>query len=342
MAVPTVKYNDELGIKGMKLPSFRLLYAKQQGIKKALIFVSGGLGDAICAEPAIRWGLKTYGRQWPFTIITRWPELFQHLHLEAPVKIIQHVDEKMSDFEQEYICFNTLYTAETLHSEFLQPFNMNVVNYHALAMWRHEIPHYEKMIQLNPGLEAYNKVVTKLQSVGLNFGNALVIHPGKTWPSRTVPAKWWDDFNQAIIAKSNGRFIPVIIGTKNGGISTVNVNTNTECVDWRDELSIMETVALCQNVQAVVTNDSSPIHMAASSILTSIYFFATAKHPDYIKHVRGGVFGSRMYNMASGGLWTNYQVPEHGQVLHYDKCTDEQMKSWLPDPDLVADRVWRS
>lgn len=322
--------SGKMSIMPMNIPSFKNLYCAQNGIlKNVLIYVVGGLGDAICAEPAIRFATETFS-DFEFTIATRTPEIYRHLRVKEFIDF-KLCDFPMDRFEANYNCVRTLWSPDSIHSEFIPHFWMNVIDYHSISMWKCQLDRYRKNIVLTPtDLE-----ISKAMSVCEHLDKRVVLHPGKTWPSRTIPAWWWDEL---IYELSRSGVTPIVIGDKpSEGLSTVAI-TSDEIIDMRGRLSIMETVALCQMVDTVVTNDSSPIHMAASGE-AKILFFATIKHPDFITHWRGpkNEFGWRMYDIAENGLWQDFDVRPDSGDFFFDRCTDERMKKMLPDPREVLE-----
>lgn len=105
----TVSYanlNEEIGMPGSLIPSYRQRYAKEKGIQnKGLIYAIGGLGDVICAEPAIRWALKNY-KGWTWAIATRHPELFRHLEFAEVFDLSKDPLPMAPDFDAEQIVFS--------------------------------------------------------------------------------------------------------------------------------------------------------------------------------------------------------------------------------------------
>ena len=128
----------------------------------------------------------------------------------------------------------------------------------------------------------------------------VVVHAGKHWPSKTFPKDWWD----AVLAELKSRgFIPILIGADaDDNRSTVDVDP-TGCLDLRNKTSLTESIWLTQQTKVLLTNDSSPLHMAVTGDAW-IGFVATCKHPDYIKHWRNGQWSWRMENLGSWGVGT--------------------------------------
>lgn len=324
---------EMIAVPGMIIPSYRQKLAKSKGFSKnALIYAIGGLGDVMCAEPAIRWAMKNY-KDWEFSIATRHTELFRHL----PVKEMFDLGKApypMSHWEKTHNCFCTLYPTRSFSTEFIVPMWTNVIDYHAIAMWRSQIPINQKQIILRPTEEETKKV--------FELRNRVVFHPGATWPSRTIPAWWWNELIQEL---NKYDIEPIIIGSTDNKRGTVEINP-TGTLDMRNKLSIMESVALLQRSKHLVTNDSAPVHMAASGDKCFIHVFATVKQFDYLAHWRRNYYltveqGHKMRDIAKGGLYETLPLaPDYGaEEINFAECTDEQMKSWLPNPKDVSDFI---
>lgn len=62
-----------------EIPGIKTSQAVERGVEKNLIFKTwGGLGDQICAEPTLRFALKTF-KGCDISLASEHPELFAHL-----------------------------------------------------------------------------------------------------------------------------------------------------------------------------------------------------------------------------------------------------------------------
>lgn len=335
--------DGKVGMDAMIIPSFKASYSIQKKTdKNFLIYVVGGLGDAICAEPSIRYAVENFDCE--FTIATWWPEIYRHLKSKVK-EFISFRDNPAPDkdyYDTHYV-MRTLYAGDTLHAEFMPHMFVNVIDYHSVAMLRMELDPKQKNVILQPSEGEKNKVKM------LYSDSKILIHPGKTWASRTMPPSFWNDVIKWILVAG---YKPTIIGSateKDAGseifrnVGTVGIDT-MGCLDLRGKLSVMEGVALCQQAHAVITNDSSPVHMAASGE-AFIGVISTVKRPDLLWHWRGkdNRFGWRMDNLSRGGLWKQYKMnPCVDEGGDFSACTEEQMASWLPDPRDVAAYAYQS
>lgn len=321
-----VDMNGAMEMPAMQVPSFRMLLAVDRGVSRNLLFnIQGGLGDVICTEPVIRWALSTF-KNCQISIGTYHPEVFSHLK----VKEILDMKSKLPDYEK-YFVLDSLHNPGGLHCEHVVQGFTQFVDYTSIAMFRCQIPVSNRNITLCPTVLEYKRVgaFTKPE-------RDIIIHAGRTWQSRTLPKSFWDKVISHIVLEG---FRPVLIGKESYGmVGNVNVDA-TECLDLRDKLTTMETVALLHIARVLLTNDSSPIHMAASGD-AHIGFVSTVRMPDLILHFRkngGNEFGWRMKNFSLGGLWeTIDMVPNNKGDIRFDNVDEWLLKSWLPDPGEFA------
>lgn len=309
---------------GMMVPSFRTALAVQSGVeKKILIKTWGGLGDQVCAEPTLRFALKTF-KGCEVSLASECPELFEHLDFKRTFNL-----KHERPIEENYLVFDTIVPTSHLTWEFMSHMIVNCVDFPSLCAFRCQLPVVDREVILRPS-----------ENVDLPYPldpnrEWIVVHAGRHWQSKTFPKDWWDAVIDRIL--SDG-FMPILIGADtDDNRGTVDVNP-MGCIDFRGKLQIMETVKLLQrNCSVLLTNDSSPLHMAVSGP-AHIQYVATCKHPDYITHWRRGQWGWRMENMGRGGIWEVMDYcPNKENVVSAENVGDELLRSWLPDPEEFAE-----
>lgn len=322
MKNPILKPGDRVNIPMEMHPLFRTEYAIQKGVEKNLLFRTwGGLGDQICAEPTLRYALKMF-KGCRISLASECPELFSHLKFH-------HVfDLKVSrpDYE-EYLLFDTITPPDDSNMVWLFFSHMltNCVDFPSMCSLRLQLPVADKEIQLI-GVEPKDR---KFRMRG-----TVVVHPGKHWQSKTFPKSFWDRVLAGLLTRG---ITPVIIGANtDDNRGTVDVDT-TNCIDLRNKLSIMESVWLLQNAAVLLTNDSSPLHMAASGD-AHIGYIASCKHPDYITHFRKGQWQWREKNFGKGGIWDHVDFcPNKGEKVEAESVDQDLLESWLPNPYEMAE-----
>lgn len=314
--------NSRLVIPAMFLPAFRTQVAIENGVERKLLFKTwGGIGDQICAEPTLRYAMKMF-KDCEFYLASEIPELFEHL----PFKKVFNLKEETPNYSR-FLCFDTITPPDdsNLVWQFFSHMLTNCVDFPAMCALRLQLPVADKEIRIDAGPST--RMMQELTE------NSVVIHPGKHWQSKTFPKKFWDEVIECLVG--NG-IRPIIIGADtDDNRGTVDVTT-LGCIDYRNQLSIMQTICLLQNCRVLLTNDSSPLHMAASGDAW-IGYIATCKHPDYITHWRHGIWQWREVNFSRGGIWDVIDFcPNKEQEVSAEFVDPELLESWLPDPKQYA------
>lgn len=364
-----------IGIPGWMVPSFRSVFAVENGVpKNALIKAHGGVGDVVCSEPSIRYALEHF-KDAKISLLTPYPELFRHLefwdvwvcsHDDVPAKRIGGKNPDPKEFLdlRDYMMYQTIDVTNELANEFICHAVMSGVDYASLFMWRLILPNEMKRVVLQPTKDEYDKARK------VHEPEDVIIHPGKTWRTRTFPKGWWDKIITGLL-KHGAR--PVLVGgvVDKGRASTVDVDVPPGVVDLRYSQTLTETLATLHQSKVLLTNDSSPLHMAATGN-TWIGYLSTVKHRDHLTHWRRpkfdlpgiladsemisaddltyltsaqvtawpkvDIFGWRMKDFARGNVWEGLDIyPNNQKSVHVDGCDVRDLLSWLPDPEEVVD-----
>lgn len=300
------------------LPIFKSTLALQAKVEKNLLFKTwGGLGDQICAEPTLRHALKMF-KDCDISLASECPDIFKHLKFKRVFDLREELPN-----ESKYFVFETITPPDdsNLVWQFFSHMLVNCVDFPSMCALRSQLPVAEREIKL-----------WSQKPEGID-GGCIVIHPGRHWQTKTFPKSFWD----AVIhyLRIDG-LVPVIIGANtDDNRGTVDVDTEG-CLDLRNRLSVVESTWLCQNAKVVLTNDSSPLHMAASGDAW-IGFVATCKHPDFITHWRHGEWQWREKNFGKGGVWDTIDYcPNKAQSVTAEFCDPKLLESWLPHPQEMT------
>lgn len=302
------------------IPPLRYKIAMDQGIKQIMMTTWGGLGDQVCAEPSLRYAFKLF-KGYEISLLTSFPEMFVHL----PFKNIFSKDEAKKLNEDEWLVIHTNHPNNNMTRDFITHHFTHCVDFSSLCAFQRQLPIEDRQIELPEWDIAFSE----------DF--KIVIHPGRHWQSKTFPKTWWDEVVKII---SNKYSEVVIVGKDiDQETGTVDVKVPSNCLDLRNEQSLPELTMLLKTAYIVITNDSSPLHIAASGN-AHVLFIPTCKHPDYLMHWRHGVFGWRMHNLGQDGLW-NYQnsCPIRSEPLMIDKMPEDLLLRCLPDPRHVLDTI---
>lgn len=310
------------------LPIFRSQLAIQDGIERRLLFKTwGGIGDQICAEPTLRYALKMF-KDCEFYLASEIPELFSHLKF----KRVFDLREEIPNYNR-YFLFDTITPPDdsNLVWQFFSHMLTNCVDFPSLCALRLQLPIEFKEIEM------YGVKPASLELSDIR--NSVVVHAGKHWQSKTFPKEFWD----RVLAGLKVRGIqPILIGANaDDNRGTVDVNAEG-CLDLRNKLSIMESIWLLQHAKVLLTNDSSPLHMAATG-KAWIGYIATCKHPDMITHWRrpspgeAPVWQWREVNFGKGGIWDIIDYcPNKAQKVEAEFVPPDILASWLPNPIDMA------
>jgi hypothetical protein len=301
-----------------------------------LFIARGGVGDQICAEPTLRYSLNHFGDKNKFYLAAYdgLAELFGHLKFE-----------RVFDLREEQPIWENYLVMETIVDQTRQDHNAHMsdeffshclthcVDFASMCALRAQLPVKDREIKLEPRTPR-----PLLQEIAAKT-NTVVLHPGRHWQSKSFPAEFWQIVVERIIERG---CIPVIIGADRKDTGTVQFEYRTKgnpVFDLRNQTTLSESLWLLKHSRVLLTNDSAPLHAAASGD-SYIGFVATIKHPDYITHWRQGEFGWRMQNFGTGGVW---DIIDHNPgadnplIKGVEWVEPKLLNSWLPDPLMYAD-----
>lgn len=319
------------------MPGFRTQEAIEKGVERNLLFRTwGGLGDQICAEPTIRYAFKEF-KGCEISLASEVTELYKHL----PFKRVFNLKEEQPVYSK-YFMFDTIVSPQHLTWQFFSHCITNCVDFPSLCALRCQLPVKDREIHLTPTApDETGEIRDTFGSGGSN--KVAFIHAGRHWPSKTFPKDWWDAVLAGLIAKN---IVPVLLGGEtDDNRGTVDVNSEG-CIDLRNKVSIDTSIWLLQRARVLITNDSAPLHMAASvdprEFDTTgncwIGYIATCKHPDYITHFRKGQWQWREENLGLGGMWELVDnCPNKQDEVTVDEVAEDQLRKWLPTPESVVE-----
>lgn len=313
--------NDKVVIPAHMHPLFRTEIAIQNGVERNLLFrVWGGIGDMACTEPTLRYALKMF-KECKISLATECPELFTHLKFEQ----VFDLRKEKPDYTK-YLVFDTITPPDDSNLVWLFFSHMltNCVDFPSMCSLRLQLPTADKEIQL--GSKEPKSIP---EDDYFYIKNGVAVHAGRHWQSKTFPKNFWD---KVLVGLKSRGITPVLIGAEtDDNRGTVDVDS-TGCIDLRGRLEISESVWVLQQVAVLLTNDSAPLHLAASGD-AYIGYIATCKHPDLITHWRKGQWQWREKNFGKGGIWDTVDFcPNKGDKVEAEFVAPELLNSWLPSP----------
>jgi len=210
-------------------------------MERILVVVgSRSIGDTLCAIPTIRHLNKIYNKK--IHVFTYQPELFKNY----PYIILSESHEpKETDFFIE-----TFRIDQFVHTK------TDIRQLHAIS----------SNFQLKPEELNIEFYADKYKDINLP-NNYIVIHPSKTWPSRS-----WEKFRwQQLVDKLNKLNIPIVIigkeevgegGTYNIKKPIYNIKNG---INLTNKLDIHQTWHVLNKSNMIVTMDSGILHLAGTT-----------------------------------------------------------------------------
>jgi ADP-heptose:LPS heptosyltransferase len=276
--------------------------------RKIVIVASGGMGDQVTAEPAIRYLKNVYKDTADIILTTHWPRLYQHLDFE----ILKHSDFKPNDHMPFYKML-TFPDPKTVTYSVISNLLCHTVDYCSIAMLQRTLPLHDKIIKLARSEEDDAELKDILG--GFDLSKAIVVHAGRHWESKTFPIEWW----QKIVDKISAEVPVCLIGTddhKNRGAFQLDIPKNS--INLIDRTSIGALISVIAQAPVLLTNDSVPVHIAGA-FNNWIVLIPTCKHPDHVLPFR----------MTEQGTVSNH----HRAFALYKKLTlddcDQRPTTWI-------------
>lgn len=307
----------------MMLPHYRRMQAEERGVLDSfMVLTPEAIGDCVCTIPVVRFACEQFEGM-RVSVATRYPELFEHLDCT-----IYHLPKEEPEWEKHF-SVRAYYMNDELTEEFTSNFGTQIVDYCCTCAFANQVPIAYKVIDL----PQYDLVDAR----------DVLVHPGRSWPSKTFSKNWW---NQVLKEMRTRGIRPTLVGagSREEERGTVDVDA-TGCEDLRGEWSMKQAISGLQKAKVLVTNDSAPMHIAAAGS-AHIGFLSTIKHPDNVTHwrINGNgqpQFGWRMENLSKGWLWSpRHMDPRQNSGDRFDQVDPQVLRSWLPDPEEVA--IWTS
>lgn len=288
--------------------------------RKVIIGVGARLGDNICAEPIIRHMIE-HSQNTRFVIATLHPDIFAHLDAE--------ITTSFEMGQEPCVFFNTTLDEKDPRKMFLTADYMHAVDYTSLLCLKKQLPDKDKRIKLKVDINGLKEVI----EIYYQPKALILIHPGKSWPSKTFPIEYWNKIINGIVAKG----IHVgIIGSyvdEKTGILDVNID-NSLIHDFRNLLSLKGLIAIISEAPVLVSNDSSPIHIAGA-FDNYITVIPTCKHPDFILPYR---YENKYYKVSA--LYNKLMCDEipfdQSNLYNFEMVKVDDINKYLPKPELVV------
>lgn len=257
--------------------------------KHIYINVSGGLGDQICAEPAIRYMRKNLYPNDEIIIATHFPRIFKHLEKEG----IEICEQGKVNFKMDtpyYFC-QSLPGPDTVQWMIVSHLLCHTVDYASIALIKRTLPVLDKQLKFEVSLQDYSNL---FDIIGIqDMSDWVAVHCGLHWDSKTFPVSYWQEIIDGLVRA--GKKV-CLVGKKErgdppdykaGARGTVNVKCPEGVIDLREKLNLGMLGALLSKTKVLISNDSAPVHLAGA-FDNWIVLIPSCKHPDHILPIRKG------------------------------------------------------
>jgi hypothetical protein len=297
--------------------------------RNIMVSVSAGMGDQLCSEPAIRYMKKIYEDS-KIHIVTHFPRLFDHLNL--PVYSYDEWKGLKDPVLKFHSCPDDEHSGHNLSHALFHP-----TDFASLSMYRKTIPFDEKNITLR--LDADDVMSVLELTKHKNEDKPLVlIHAGKWWPSKTFPLEWWQEVVDKLSEKLTVGLIGKTLSEEQGFVPVV---VPEDGIDFRDITSLGELIALISLTKVLLTNDSSPLHIAGA-FDNWIVTIPTCKHPDHILPFRNGTQKYKTKSLYKKLLLDDLEIRHtETKINTIDEIPEgKDMYDYIPDVDTVVNEIF--
>jgi hypothetical protein len=317
----------EKDIKQWKLDSPDFKYNRN-----ILIKLSAGLGDQIESEPVVRYVRKIYPEA-NIYLTTHHPSMFSHLEMLG-IKVYDYSNWPGVD-DALLIMENNPDPGKSINK--LTQVLFHPTDFSSISMVRRIIPFEDKTIQLPLNPKDVGSVLELMKDKPKDK-KAIVVHPGKWWPSKTFPKDWW----QKVVDILSEKLFVVLIGkTLSEKQGYLDIDCPKNGIDFRDFTTLNENVALISLCKVTLSNCSSPIHIAGA-FDNWIVLIPTSKHPDHVLPWRKG---SQKYKtkaiykkILQEDLEVRYTEFKFDTIDMLPK--GKTIEEYLPEPETVVQEIF--
>lgn len=144
----------------------------------------------------------------------------------------------------------------------------------------------DKKLELYPSEQDKVKVENIWKKNELNNKKVIVIAPGTKWKTKMWPSEYYNELIQRLLINENLGIV-IIGGQEEKELVMIK---DKRVVDLRGETSLLEVAQVISKAEILVSNDSSPLHMAAAFDTFIIAIFgATVKELGFTPWTRKSI-----------------------------------------------------
>jgi hypothetical protein len=302
--------------------------------KNILVTLEGGLGDVVDAEPVLRYiSQKSYPNQ---NVVVYTAERYN--------RVVQHIDTIRVINDLEELEPDTAYYHVSTYKDmwggswkYMNQNLMHVTDFASLLTIRRMIPFEDKEIKLQVEPKDY-QILDKILGDDYDYSNLVLVHPGKSWQSRTFPVDWWNSVTEELILR--GHNVGVIGKYVDETLGVLDIDIKDGMYDFRNILELGELFALIEKSEVLITNDSSPVHIAGA-FDNWIVLIPTSRHPEHLLAPRKGdryrktiVSYKELMDQPDDAVPTMF----HGKICN-DVPEGRTINDFIPEPKTLVDEI---
>jgi hypothetical protein len=296
------------------------------------VIVSGGLGDQVNAEPAIRFMREHVypASEAHIVVTTHWPRLFAHLDVE-----VCHHEEFRPKVDTPYYTVQSLPPPESVTWMVVSNLLCHTTDYCSMALLRRILPMEAKRVHLMSTEQ--DLVDLRHKAWCPDFSQCVVVHAGRHWNTKSFPLAWW----QAVVdGLEDAGALVCLIGQDDDTRGVVPVTCPSGGLDLRNRLTLPELIALLKEAPVLLSNDSAPIHLAGA-FDNGIVLIPSCKHPEHVLPWRhGSVFwnAAALYRRLTLDDVSARPTDVHGSSAEFEVA---DWSIYLPGADEVVQAALR-
>lgn len=303
--------------------------------KRAIIAIGARLGDMVCAEPVVRYLVTELLKGYKIDVLSTEPRLYAHLADDANV---MHFQQHQRYADMPYRIFNVMVPDNHPVRQFATPDTMHTTDFMSLQCMKRLLPDDQKQIKLGASIQGFGEVLDILGDYKHPIDKLIVVHPGRGWENKTFPAEYWEAIVRGLVRQD----LPVaIIGKEiDEEFGTIQFDLPDGVIDFRELLSVDGLISLLSKAQMLISNDSSPVHIAGS-FDHHILMLATSRHPDHTLPWRNGSRYHKARALYKNKMWED-ETRDPLSLYNFDPaCIPEGrvITDYLPEPEVVLDNV---
>ena len=302
--------------------------------KNILVTLEGGIGDVVDAEPVIRYiSEQAYpGQNVVVFTAPQYNRIIEHI---KTVRVINNLEDLEPD--TAYYHVSTYKDMWNSSWKYMNQNLMHVTDFASLLTIRRILPFKDKEIKLHVNDTDY-EILDSIFGSGFDYGNLVLVHPGRSWGSRTFPKKWWEDVIHGLV--QNGHDVGIVGKHVDNDLGFIDLEYESDKIyNLINTIDLGEFFALIERAECIITNDSSPVHIAGA-FDNWIALIPTSRHPEHLLAPRNGdkyyktiVSYKELMDDPSDAVPTMF----HGKICN-NVPEGRSIEDYIPEPkDLVSE-----